>query len=51
MDTPKDEETDHIPCLYLPIESGAEKLVMYFHGNAEDVGLAYDMLFRFGQEM
>jgi len=24
---------------------------MYFHGNAEDIGLAYDLLFMFGSEM
>ena len=37
------ENPDHIPCLFLPFEGGAQKLVLYFHGNAEDVGLAYDM--------
>jgi effector-binding domain-containing protein len=26
-------------------------MVIYFHGNAEDVGLAYDLLFKFGREM
>jgi hypothetical protein len=45
------ENPDHIPCLFLPFEGGAQKLVLYFHGNAEDVGLAYDMIYRFGQEM
>jgi hypothetical protein len=40
-----------IPCLYLPYEQGAEKLVIYFHGNAEDIGLAFELLSRFGSEM
>jgi abhydrolase domain-containing protein 17 len=25
--------------------------MIYFHGNAEDIGLAYDLLYKFGQEM
>jgi hypothetical protein len=33
-----------IPCLYLPNASGSTKLLMYFHGNAEDVGLASELL-------
>jgi hypothetical protein len=37
--------------LYLPCDGGSQKLVIYFHGNAEDIGLAYDLLYRFGQEM
>jgi hypothetical protein len=40
-----------VPCLYLPCEDGANKLVLYFHGNAEDIGLAYDLMFMFGTEM
>jgi abhydrolase domain-containing protein 17 len=40
-----------IPCLYLPCEDGGNKLVLYFHGNAEDIGLAYDLMFMFGTEM
>jgi len=35
----------------LPYEEGANKLVIYFHGNAEDIGLAYDLMFMFGSEM
>jgi hypothetical protein len=35
----------------LPYEEGGNKLVIYFHGNAEDIGLAYDLLFMFGSEM
>jgi fermentation-respiration switch protein FrsA (DUF1100 family) len=29
----------------LPYEEGGNKLVIYFHGNAEDIGLAYDLLY------
>jgi pimeloyl-ACP methyl ester carboxylesterase len=33
-----------IPCLYLPCPRGSSKVMMYFHGNAEDIGLTYDLL-------
>ena len=33
-----------IPCLYLPFHRGSSKLLIYFHGNAEDVGLAYELM-------
>ena len=33
-----------IPCLYLPYLGGSSKLLIYFHGNAEDVGLAMELL-------
>jgi len=39
---------DHVPCLYLPYEEGADKLVLYFHGNAEDIGLAFDLVYLIG---
>lgn len=42
---------EHIPCLFLPHEEGGNKLVLYFHGNAEDIGLAFDLLYLFGQRM
>jgi hypothetical protein len=42
---------DHIPCLYLPYDDGSSKLLVYFHGNAEDIGLAFDMLFLIGQKL
>jgi hypothetical protein len=49
---PKAEEPiEHIPCLFLPFEDGGNKLVIYFHGNAEDIGLAFDLLYMFGNEM
>ena len=46
-----DEDTEFIPCLYLPAEDGGNKVVIYFHGNAEDIGLAFDLLYMFGSEM
>lgn len=46
-----DPELEFIPCLYLPCDNGGNKLVIYFHGNAEDIGLAFDLLYMFGQEM
>jgi len=34
---------DHcIPCLYLPYKHGSDKLLIYFHGNAEDIGWALE---------
>jgi hypothetical protein len=35
----------------MPCEENADKLVIYFHGNAEDIGLAFDLLYQFGAEM
>ena len=29
-----------IPCLFLPSEKPTKKIVIYFHGNAEDIGLS-----------
>ena len=30
--------------MYLPYQGGSSKLLIYFHGNAEDIGLSYEML-------
>ena len=48
-----DESIEHIPCLFLPCDAdeGGNKVVLYFHGNAEDIGLAFDLLYMFGAEM
>ena len=46
-----DEPLEYIPCLFLPCEEGGNKVVLYFHGNAEDIGLAFDLLYMFGAEM
>ena len=35
---------DYIPCLFLPCLKGSKKLIIYFHGNAEDLGISYEML-------
>lgn len=40
----EERKGDFIPCLYLPYVSGSSKLVIYFHGNAEDIGLATELL-------
>ena len=37
-------QPDSIPCLYLPYDTRPSKLLLFFHGNAEDVGIAYDIL-------
>jgi len=37
------EDGHSIPCLYLPYEHET-KLMLFFHGNAEDIGIAYDIL-------
>eukprot|EP00347_Sterkiella_histriomuscorum_P003243 403365040 len=34
---------ESIPCLYLPHENET-KILLFFHGNAEDVGIAFDVL-------
>lgn len=33
-----------IPCLYLPYTLGSSKVLLYFHGNAEDIGQSFRML-------
>lgn len=33
-----------LPCLYLSCPRGSSKVLLYFHGNAEDVGLAYELM-------
>ena len=43
-DTAKASSPGFIPCLYLPYLGGSSKLLIYFHGNAEDVGLAMELL-------
>lgn len=43
--------SEHIPCLFLPCDDGAEKILLFFHGNAEDLGLAFDLLYLVGQRL
>ena len=33
-----------MPCLFLPFLKGSNKLIIFFHGNAEDLGISYEML-------
>jgi len=37
-------EKEFVPCLFLPYEPGSTKVLVYFHGNAEDIGLALPLL-------
>ena len=32
-----------IPCLYLEYSKGSDKIMMYFHGNAEDIGYSFEL--------
>lgn len=42
---PRDEsKSTFVPCLFMPYSKGSSKLLFYFHGNAEDLGLAYELL-------
>jgi hypothetical protein len=41
---PNEEESHCVPCLYLPYTKGSRKLILFFHGNAEDIGISYEML-------
>lgn len=36
-------QKEAIPCLYLPYEHHT-KILFFFHGNAEDLGIAYEIL-------
>ena len=38
------EGSSTIPCMYTPYRFGSSKLMIYFHGNAEDIGLAQELL-------
>ncbi|EAR96191.1 alpha/beta superfamily hydrolase (macronuclear) [Tetrahymena thermophila SB210] len=42
--TLKNATSTSIPCLYLPYFEGSDKLLIYFHGNAEDLGYSYDFV-------
>ena len=33
-----------IPCLFLPFPRGSSKLLIYFHGNAEDLAMSDQMM-------
>lgn len=38
-----DKNCTHIPCLYLPCMTGSSKLLIFFHGNAEDMTNSEDL--------
>ena len=38
------DSNDYVPCLFLPCLKGSNKLIIFFHGNAEDLGISYEML-------
>ena len=38
------KDPKHIPCLYFPNYLGSSKVLLYFHGNAEDIGHTYDLM-------
>ena len=42
---------EHIPCLYLPYDDPSSKILIYFHANAEDIGVAYDLLLLIGEQL
>ena len=40
-----EEEIDgYIPCLLNEYEFGSDKILLYFHGNAEDIGCSWDII-------
>jgi pimeloyl-ACP methyl ester carboxylesterase len=41
---PKIPDQVSIPCLLLQYHEGSSKIMIYFHGNAEDLGLSFDIL-------
>ena len=40
------DEIKHVPCLFLRSTSGdlCPKIALFYHGNAEDVNLAYEII-------
>mmetsp|Transcript_9904 Transcript_9904/g.11210 ORF Transcript_9904/g.11210 Transcript_9904/m.11210 type:complete len:198 (+) Transcript_9904:67-660(+) len=43
-DNGRKSKEQYIPCLYLSYSQGSSKLLIYFHGNAEDLGQAFQLL-------
>ena len=45
-------DRDYVPCLFLPALSGSsKKLVLFFHGNGEDLGTNYSFVDRLRTEL
>lgn len=42
-------EQIHIPCVYNAYSEGSDKILLYFHGNAEDIGYASEFTRRISQ--
>lgn len=40
----KHEDLSPVPCIYLASARGSSKVLVYFHGNAEDLGMSYELL-------
>lgn len=38
------KEPAHIPCLFLKSPGGSSKVIIYFHGNAEDIGHTLELM-------
>ena len=38
------QRDEYVPCLFLPFFGGSSKIMLFFHGNAEDLGISYEML-------
>ena len=37
--------------MYLPNDDPSDKILLYFHANAEDIGVAFDLLCKVGEEL
>ena len=44
-------EAAPIPCLYIKCKQGSSKLLLYIHANAEDIGIAEDVLEYLSEEL
>ena len=42
--TNSDSKEEHIPCMYLRSGYCSSKLLIYFHGNGEDINLSFELL-------
>ena len=44
-------KVEHIPCLFIPFKEGTNKLILFFHANAEDIGGTFDFLYLMVQKL
>jgi len=49
--TAENKSLSYIPCLYLPHPEGCNKILVFFHGNAEDIGWSYDFVNSLRQQL